>query len=265
MLLYIILTSNQQGPIPALQPPIRNNVPLWLALLLKKQRRANIIPPPWLTADSLAMILKIETEQSPNAFSPQPRLPPVRSVADGHIASPPFLKSSTVDAQQNALPFHWLEMGEILLEAASDDFEDANQIRTLLRDLREARLAKLRSGTENLDAGGGLRMNGVGGMELAESRGFISGVIDGLRHVKLSVLAKQTLIKTESSVLHESMNDRKEICPRAVDYQAQQIMMMTICFNDESMKQTLFLSTLLRTDCNIRSSFLEIHHLCSIR
>lgn len=74
-----------------------------------------------------------------------------------------------------------MELGEILLEAASDDFEDANQARRLLRDLREVRLAKLRAGIDVLDAGGGVKMNGVGGMEVAEGRAFIGGVIDSLR------------------------------------------------------------------------------------
>jgi GINS complex subunit 2 len=32
-----------------------------------------------------------------------------------------------------------------------------------------------------LDAGGGVQMNGVGAMEVAEGRLFILGVIDGLR------------------------------------------------------------------------------------
>jgi GINS complex subunit 2 len=42
-------------------------------------------------------------------------------------------------------------------------------------------MAKLRAGVDVLDAGGGVKMNGVGGMEIAESRAFIGGVIDGLR------------------------------------------------------------------------------------
>ena len=54
-------------------------------------------------------------------------------------------------------------------------------MRRLLRGLREARMAKLRQGVENLDAEGGVRMNGVGGMEVAEGRAFVTGVIDGLR------------------------------------------------------------------------------------
>jgi GINS complex subunit 2 len=76
-----------------------------------------------------------------------------------------------------------LELGELLLEAAPDDFEDADQVRRLLRDLREVRMAKLRDGVDVLEAGGGVQMNGVGGMEVAEGRAFIGGVVDGLRYV----------------------------------------------------------------------------------
>ena len=54
-------------------------------------------------------------------------------------------------------------------------------MKQLLRDIREVRLAKLRNGVNVLDAGGGVKMNGVGGMEIAESRAFIGGVVNGLR------------------------------------------------------------------------------------
>jgi len=95
--------------------------------------------------------------------------------------SPPFLLGSTADAAADALPYHWLELGDMLLEAAADDFEDPDSVRKLLRGLREVRMAKLRQSVEVLDAGGGFKMNGVGGMELGEARSFITGVIDGLR------------------------------------------------------------------------------------
>lgn len=55
-----------------------------------------------------------------------------------------------------------------------------------MRDLREVRLAKLRAGVDVLDAGGGVKMNGVGGMEVAEGRSFIAGVVDGLRRIGAS-------------------------------------------------------------------------------
>ncbi|KIW05162.1 DNA replication complex GINS protein PSF2 [Verruconis gallopava] len=169
------------GITPALQPPHRNDIPLWLALLLKKQKRANIIPPPWLHPASLSQILEFETEHSKEAFSPPPKLPPGSSTT-----SPPFLPSATAEAQPDALPYHWLELGEMLLQAAPDDFEDVDQVRRLMRDLREVRMAKLRAGVDELDAAGGLRLNGVGGMELAEGRLFIGGVIDGLRKINAS-------------------------------------------------------------------------------
>jgi GINS complex subunit 2 len=69
----------------------------------------------------------------------------------------------------------------MLLEAAADDFEDPDNVRKLLRGLREVRMAKLRNNVKDLDAGGLFRMNGVGGMEVAEGRAFVTGVIDGLR------------------------------------------------------------------------------------
>jgi len=71
----------------------------------------------------------------------------------------------------------------MLLEGAADDFEDADAVRRLLRGLREVRMAKLRKGVDVLDAGGGVGMNGVGGMEVSEGRAFVGGVIDGLRSV----------------------------------------------------------------------------------
>lgn len=168
-----------QGPVPPLNPPHKIPLPLWLALLLKRQRRANILPPPWLSPYSLTAILDHETEHE-TVFSPPPRLPPLPS-RNTLPFSPPFLSSSTADAAPDALPYHWLELGEMLLEAAADDFEDPDNVRKLLRGLREVRMAKLRQGVDLLDAEGGVKMNGVGGMEVAEGRAFITGVIDGLR------------------------------------------------------------------------------------
>jgi GINS complex subunit 2 len=79
-----------------------------------------------------------------------------------------------------------LEVGNMLLDAASDDLVDPDQIRRLLKELREVRMAKIRSGVDVLDAaatgGGGVALTGVGAMEIGESRGFVTGVVDGLRY-----------------------------------------------------------------------------------
>ncbi|KAF2269231.1 DNA replication complex GINS protein-like protein psf2 [Lojkania enalia] len=172
------------GRLPPLNPPHRTPLPLWLALLLKRQRRANILPPPWLSPHSLSAILEYETKNE-EGFSPTPRLPPLPS-NNSIMFSPPFLPSSTAEAAPDALPYHWLELGEMLLEAAADDFEDSDNVRKLLQGLREVRMSKLRKGVELLDAEGGIKMNGVGGMEVGEARAFVGGVIDGLRKIVAS-------------------------------------------------------------------------------
>ncbi|KAI1853370.1 hypothetical protein JX266_002076 [Neoarthrinium moseri] len=190
------------GATPALRPPHRAQIPLWLALLLKKQRRANIVPPAWLHPASLAEIIHQETNVDPEAFSPPP--PPVMR-SDGRggarpyasnpepkpgdlVLSPPFLPSCTADAPSGYLPYHWLEMSETLLAHAADDVPSAAEVRTLLRDLQEVRAAKMRGSTTQLEGGGGVvGLRGVGAMELAESRGFVQGVVDGVRKIGASV------------------------------------------------------------------------------
>jgi GINS complex subunit 2 len=69
----------------------------------------------------------------------------------------------------------------MLLDAASDDIPDPDQVRRLMRDLKEVRMAKMRDGVKVLDGAREVKMNGVGGMEVAEGRAFIGGVVDGLR------------------------------------------------------------------------------------
>ena len=77
-------------------------------------------------------------------------------------------------------------MSTLLLEAASDDIASPDAIRRLIRDLREVRMAKLRAGVAILEGGREVGMKGVGGMEVAEGRAFIAGVVDGLRKIGAS-------------------------------------------------------------------------------
>ncbi|KAI5463852.1 hypothetical protein BGZ63DRAFT_423160 [Mariannaea sp. PMI_226] len=192
------------GSTPMLRPPHRNNLPLWLALLLKKQRRASIISPPWLHPDSLRDIIHHETKVDPQGWAPPPP-PPARADGRGNarrlnsfmddevVLSPPFLPSCTADAPSGALPYHWFELAEMLLAHAADDIPASAEIRSLLRDLQEVRAAKMRASTAELENGvdGVMSLRGVGAMELAESRGFVTGVVDGVRKVGASIEAKR--------------------------------------------------------------------------
>ena len=99
-------------------------------------------------------------------------------------ASAPFLESCTSDAPATALPYHWFEMAEMLLDVAAEDISEPDRTRQLLRDIREVRTAKMRSGVEVLGGeGDGVRLDGVGAMEIAENRGLIVGVVDALRKI----------------------------------------------------------------------------------
>jgi GINS complex subunit 2 len=90
-----------------------------------------------------------------------------------------------------ALPYHWFELAEMLLAHASDDIPAASEVRSLLKDLQEVRSAKLRARTGELErsADGVISLLGVGAMEVAESRGFLTGVIDGVRKLGASAEA----------------------------------------------------------------------------
>ena len=181
------------GTTPTLRPPQRTELPLWLALLLKRQRRADIAPPPWLHPQSLQAILEQETaEANKHAFTDAQPLPqPVErrdawdvDATDRELQpTAPFANENTAAASAENLPYHWLSISQILLANASDDIVEPETVRRLLRDLREVRAAKVRAGMNVLDAGAGVRMNGVGALELSEARGFVTGVVDGLRKI----------------------------------------------------------------------------------
>lgn len=156
------------------------------------------MPPPWLHPDSLREIVHYETMVDPKGWAPPP---PPRVRADGHgnakrlfsdagdvVLSPPFLPSCTGSAPAGALPYHWFELAEMLLAHASDDIPSSSEVRSLLRDLQEVRAAKMRASTAQLEEGvaGVMSLRGVGAMELAESRGFVIGVMEGVRKIGAS-------------------------------------------------------------------------------
>ncbi len=75
----------------------------------------------------------------------------------------------------------------MLLDSAADDLVEPDRVRQLMRDLGEVRAAKMRKGIDVLSGEGeGVRLDGVGAMEVGEGRGFITGVVDGLRKLGAS-------------------------------------------------------------------------------
>ncbi|RPA83631.1 Psf2-domain-containing protein [Ascobolus immersus RN42] len=152
------------GTIPAMIPPQRISIPLWLALLLKKQKRCNIIPPDWMAYEHLELALKEENENAAR-FT-------------------------------DKLPYRWLEISELLLDGAADDFPqygnnarrgegDGGDIRVLLRGLREIRQAKARAGMNENLGGAYVQMTGLGLMEVTELKPYAISVMNDMQKLAL--------------------------------------------------------------------------------
>ncbi|KAI8090161.1 DNA replication complex GINS protein PSF2 [Gilbertella persicaria] len=143
-----------QGSFGPFQPPLAVKVPVWLALIMKKNSKCSILCPEWLNIEYLKK--RHEEEEKEEEFS--------------------------------KLPFHYMELSQMLLEAAEDDIPDSEQIRKILKDLRETRQAKSRAGLSVLDDKW-LGMNNLSLMEINEIRPFFSRAFNEIR--KLNVTDKK--------------------------------------------------------------------------
>ncbi|XP_048825306.1 DNA replication complex GINS protein PSF2 [Brienomyrus brachyistius] len=99
------------GDLGPLNPGLPVNVPLWLALNLKQRQKCRIVPPEWMDVEKLEEIR--EQERKEETFTP--------------IPNP-----------------HYMELTKLLLNHASDNIPKADEIRTLVKDIWDTRVAKLR-------------------------------------------------------------------------------------------------------------------------
>ncbi|KAK6528846.1 DNA replication protein psf2 [Orbilia ellipsospora] len=133
-----------------LVPPQRADVPLWLAVFLRKQKRCNVVPPDWLTVDNLERLVKEESD------------------------SPAFSK----------MPWRWMEVAEILLDTCAEDLISPSEIALHIRSLRELRQAKIRASLPGEINSSYINMNNLGLMEVCEVRPWVGKVVDGLRKIE---------------------------------------------------------------------------------
>ncbi|AWU77694.1 hypothetical protein CAS74_002402 [Pichia kudriavzevii] len=162
-----------------LKPLQKTDVPLWIALLLKKQHKCNIVIPPWLSV--------------------------------------PYLKNKHAEEQRlkdrvTDLPWHWIPTAKLLLEACPDDFIDSpHEIRSLIQDLREVRLLKTRQGFTQIDDDY-LELTGLSLMEINEIRPFLLQTMDKLHDLK-KVSAEEDVNNAEKGDYsrhnsnHENLNE----------------------------------------------------------
>eukprot|EP00831_Metopus_contortus_P037297 TRINITY_DN2938_c0_g1_i1.p1 TRINITY_DN2938_c0_g1~~TRINITY_DN2938_c0_g1_i1.p1 ORF type:complete len:280 (-),score=67.95 TRINITY_DN2938_c0_g1_i1:125-964(-) len=110
--------SGDFGPFKPGRPV---SVPLWLALYLRKRNQCNIVPPLWLSVESLRVKIEEEKEN-------QGALTPMPSYYYAEIASLLFDQQLKFSQQMNR---------------AGEDIKDNAEIKTLLEDIQELRSSKL--------------------------------------------------------------------------------------------------------------------------
>lgn len=108
-----------------------------MAVNLKVKKKCHIIPPDWLNVEFLQERLSRETSY------------------------PEF----------SQMPFRFAEIAKAILDIAPDDVQNAEKVRSLLKDLREARQAKSREGLAKLDHSE-LSLPNLCSMEINELRPF---------------------------------------------------------------------------------------------
>lgn len=134
----------------------KTEVPLWLAVLLKKQKKCNIVIPDWLSVVHLKG--KYGEEQR-------------------------------VKERVSSLPWHWIPISKILLDVCPDDFVDSpHELRSIIQDLREIRLLKTRQGFAMIDDED-LELTGLSLMEINEIRPFLLKTMDTLRDLRRVTLS----------------------------------------------------------------------------
>ncbi|XP_015774042.1 PREDICTED: DNA replication complex GINS protein PSF2-like [Acropora digitifera] len=104
----IYLIGGDIGPFSASIP---TDVPLWVAIFLKQRRKCRIQPPHWMDVEKLQELK--EKEKEAEYFTKMPSK-------------------------------HYMEISSLLLSSAADDIPHADEVRTLIKDIWDLRIAKLR-------------------------------------------------------------------------------------------------------------------------
>ncbi|KAJ1772166.1 DNA replication protein psf2 [Coemansia sp. RSA 1813] len=162
------------GTVGPFHPPRKSEVPLWLAVMLKRTNRCRIVAPSWLTYHHLYELCRKE--------------------------EPP-------DSLFTRLPMHYIEIAHILLTHAEDDLVEPQSIRRLLQDLREIRQSKTRRGFEMLNSMQ-LQMDNLSAAEVNEIRPLFRHSFDMLRQLDDMAPATEAARNQQQSFLQESQSQQ---------------------------------------------------------
>ncbi|XP_008483288.1 DNA replication complex GINS protein PSF2-like [Diaphorina citri] len=146
----IHLISGDVGPFRAGIPA---KVPLWLAINLKQRQKCRLVLPTWMNLETLT---EIKEEEKKSRF---------------------FIKMPSD---------HYMEMSHIILDIGADDIPNVDLIRTLIKDIWDLRISKLRSSIDTFvkSGGGHATLNHLTQFEINSIRNILCDVLDTMSSLK---------------------------------------------------------------------------------
>nr|XP_022344701.1 DNA replication complex GINS protein PSF2-like isoform X1 [Crassostrea virginica] len=151
---------NIYGDVGPLIPGVPAQVPLWMAVNLKQGQKCRIIPPEWMGIESLQEKKQEETDskfftQMPSQF--------------------------------------YIEVTQLLLKCATDDIPHADEIRTLVKDIWDLRIAKLRSSIDTFvkSEATHAKLNFLTLMELNTIRPFLTKALNQMHVLRTNITGRR--------------------------------------------------------------------------
>ncbi|RZC44648.1 hypothetical protein C5167_037586 [Papaver somniferum] len=147
-------------------PHIPTEVPIWLAMALKKRGKCghqigcrlataliilHFIPPNMLGKCGIGGYQFAVYSTTYVAISCQPCIIPLSFLLHGAENLTQVLEAERDSRREfQPLPFHYVEISRLLFDHARDDIPDVHMVRTLVEDIRDVRFHKVESGFETI-------------------------------------------------------------------------------------------------------------------
>lgn len=130
------------GDFGLFRPQIATQVPLWLAVALKKRGKCTIRPPEWMSVETLTQVLEGERDNR---------------------------------SEFQSLPYHYVEISRLLFDHAREDIPDVYMVRSLIEDIKDVRFHKISIGLEDINGRTlAVKLN-LSAMEVNVIRPFVTG------------------------------------------------------------------------------------------
>lgn len=150
----VFLISGDHGPF---EPGIPTKVPLWMAVDLKERKKCRLRPLDWMNTEELQKKKDEENEQE--YFTEMPSK-------------------------------NYLEVASLLLKSARDDLPHADEVQTLIKDIWDIRMAKLKKSINIMvnQKETHARLDNLTQMEINTIRPFLTKALDHMHSLRCNIV-----------------------------------------------------------------------------